>query len=168
MAGELILIIHNDQNASDLLERSTLRPAGYEVKCVQDLSAAEALIRTVPPELIILGSEFLDEKNTGWITSMLNRLPALPLIVLGDQGNAAQPVAAMRLGAQDFLSLPLRKNEVQQAVRRALDRRVHWLEWIRSESFKHTRPLQRRLTELETLDKIGRSVTSSLDLDSVL
>jgi two-component system phosphate regulon sensor histidine kinase PhoR len=168
MTGEHILIIHNDLNVCDLLERSTLRPAGYEVRSVQDFAAAEVLTKTNPPDLIILGGAFISEDNRDWIASLLNRIPALPLIVLGEQGNTAQPIAAMRQGAQDFLSLPLRKNEVQQAVRRALDRRMHWLEWIRSESFRHTHPLQRRLTELETLDKIGRSVTSSLDLDSVL
>jgi len=68
----------------------------------------------------------------------------------------------------DYLSLPLRPGDVRQALRRVLERRDRLQAWTRLEVNRNTRTLQDRLSGLEALEKIGRAVTSSLDLDSIL
>ncbi len=55
-----------------------------------------------------------------------------------------------------------------QTIIRALDRRRRWLEQAHLEVRKNTSSLKRRITSLETIERIGRKVTSLLDLDSIL
>ena len=77
--------------------------------------------------------------------------------------------AAMRLGITEYLCLPLRAEDINRAVKNSLE---IWpacaSEAVLLESRRATAGLQRRLDELETLTRLGRTVTGSLDLDHVL
>jgi two-component system NtrC family sensor kinase len=74
----------------------------------------------------------------------------------------------MRDGYFDCLQVPLQPEDVLQAVNRALERRQRWIEQARLEVRKNTSSLKKRMSSLEAIERIGRKVTSLLDLDSVL
>jgi hypothetical protein len=75
---------------------------------------------------------------------------------------------ALDWGAVDALSPPWEGEDVLRVVHRALRNRARLETWVNRRSSESADSLRRRLGALETLQQIGQSVSSSLDLDEVL
>ena len=168
MANANILLILADPKIAELLERSILRPAGYEVTLVSEKSAAESLVKVIPPDVIIMGEKLRDGSGFDLAPLFVERFPNLAMVFLADSHSEELVVKAMRLGFSDYVSPPLRPNDVLQAVSRAIQRRQRLTDWSRLESRRNTKTLQKRVDGLEALQRVGRSVTALLDLDNVL
>lgn len=168
MADEHILIVLSNMETRQLLEHAALAPAGYRVTVSVDWKAAEVILKGSPPDLIILG-EKIEERNSLEIVEKLNEAyPLIPVILLPDKHSDQLAVEAFRRGFSDYLQPPLRTNDVQIIVARALERRRRWRDWIHLEARRDTKTLRQRVTGLETIQRLGRKVTSLLDLDGVL
>jgi two-component system phosphate regulon sensor histidine kinase PhoR len=168
MANANILLILADPKIAELLERTILRPAGYEVTLVSEKSAAESLVKVIPPDVIIMGEKLRDGSGFDLAPLFLERFPNLAMIFLADSHSEELVIKAMRLGFTDYVSPPLRPNDVLQAINRALQRHQRIIDWSRLESRRNTKTLQKRIDGLEALQRVGRSVTALLDLDNVL
>jgi PAS domain S-box-containing protein len=168
MANANILLILSDPKIAELLERSILRPAGYEVTLVSEKSAAESLVKVIPPDVIIMGEKLRDGSGFDLAPLFMERFPNLAMVFLADSHSEELVIKAMRLGFSDYVSPPLRPNDVLQAVSRAIQRRQRLTDWSRLESRRNTKTLQKRVDGLEALQRVGRSVTALLDLDNVL
>jgi two-component system NtrC family sensor kinase len=168
MANANILLILADPKIAELLERSILRPAGYEVTLVSEKSTAESLVKVIPPDVIIMGEKLRDGSGFDLAPLFMERFPNLAMVFLADSHSEELVVKAMRLGFSDYVSPPLRPNDVLQAVNRAIQRRQRVSDWSRLESRRNTKTLQKRVDGLEALQRVGRSVTALLDLDNVL
>jgi PAS domain S-box-containing protein len=174
MSKEQILIIHSDTEIGQLLERNILRPAGYDVTYVRDRGTATMLTKPKPPDLVIIGDQVVDNNNDLLVdglelaADLLERFPALPVILFTDQNTEDRAVSALRLGVADYLQPPLRSNELIQSVRRALQRSQRLRDWVGLAAKRDTKSLQQRVNGLEALQRVGRTVTALLDLDSVL
>jgi two-component system phosphate regulon sensor histidine kinase PhoR len=168
MANANILLILADLKIADLLERSILRPAGYEVTLVSEKTVAESLVKVIPPDLIIMGDKLLDGSGYDLAPLFLDRFPNLAMVFLADSRSEELAVKALRLGFCDYLAPPLYPNDVLQTVNRAIQRRQRMIDWSRLESRRNTKTLQKRVDGLEALQRVGRSVTALLDLDNVL
>ncbi len=168
MPNEKIFVILSDPSVGSMLERAALKPAGYDVTLVNDLAVVDTLLKTSPPDLVILG-DLIQEKNglevgAAWI----EQYPALPVILLAANPGDDTLTQALRLGFADCLLPPLRINDLVGVVQKGLQWRKHLQEWAALEARRGTRVLQRRLDSLESLQRVGRSVTSLLDLDTIL
>lgn len=81
MPNSTILLISNDDQVSDLLERAVLKPAGFQVAQVKDPTAAKAIIRSSPIDAMIL--EFaLDGADLKLVDDLVETFPGIPLILL--------------------------------------------------------------------------------------
>jgi hypothetical protein len=113
MANANILLILADQNA-ELLERSILRPAGYEVTLVSKIGCRIAG-KVIPPDVIIMGEKLRD--GSGFDLALLaERFQCWPSL-LADSHSEELVIKAMRPGSRITPS-PLRPNDVLQAVSR--------------------------------------------------
>lgn len=168
MANVNILLILADLQMASLLERGILRPAGYEVTVVSEKSVAESLVKVIPPDLIILGDKLLDGSGFDLAPLFLDRFPNLAMIFLADSRTEEMAVKALRIGFADYIYPPLRSNDVLQAVGRAIQRHRRLVDWSSLEARRNTKTLQKRVDGLESLQRVGRSVTALLDLDNVL
>jgi len=174
MVNEQIIIFIADLDTGQSIDRDALRPAGYEVTLVRELQAFEKLAKSGAPDVVILGDklpgngEGTELSGLEVAASLLQQHPNLAVVMVASQLSEALMVEAMRAGIVDCISLPLHSGEALQAVRRALQRREKIEAWRRGEIKRNTRSLQQRLDSLETLQSLGRAVTSSLDLDSIL
>jgi len=167
MPNSTILLLIADEQLSDLLERAVLKPARYQVTQVSDPSVAKAIIRSSPIDAIIIeygigGEEF------EIIEELDNTFPGLPLIVIGDLKDEELYIKALRHGVIEFLTPPLKPEIVLDTVHQAVARRAKLNNWAHDRYKRNTDVLQRRVSVLETLSNVGRSVTASLDLDEVL
>lgn len=168
MPGEKILLVFSDAKVGQLIEKSALRPTGYDVTFIQDLDYADSIIMVNPPDLLITGDQVSGVDGLAWVKSLHDKLPALPVILLADQETKLSLADAFRQGVTDVLALPIKINELLASVRRCLERSKRLQDWLRLEWTRNTKTLQARLNELETLGRIGKMVTASLDLEQVL
>jgi two-component system NtrC family sensor kinase len=174
MSGERILVYIQDAAFTAVLDRAALQPAGFNVQPVKDRATLQAAVQAQAPDLIILGDPLSDGENGAPLNgvelgeALLKINPGLAIMLIASQPTADQALAAYQAGLIDYLAPPLRANEVLKAVRRAIQRRNRLLDWLRLEVRRSTQSLQRQVDNLEALQRVGRAVSSSLDLDSVL
>ncbi|MCU0791411.1 MAG: response regulator [Opitutaceae bacterium] len=99
-----------------------LRAGGYAVKLY---SSADAFVKDPPPEPV--GCVIVDLHMPGMDGMELQEVLArssspLPVIFLTGHGDIATSVHAMRKGAEDFLTKPVNREKLFEAVQRALVR----------------------------------------------
>lgn len=168
MANENILLLLSDSKLGQHLEADVLSPAGYMTTFTLDPEAAEALLQGRLPELVLIDQGFGDGGGLSYAGSLLERYPQLPIILLAKEPSEQTLTQALRFGLYDYVRPPVEDVEVLQAVGRVLGKNQRMQSWARKQLSRSTASLQQRLDSLETLQRVGRKVTSTLDLDSVL
>ena len=161
-----ILLVFSDQDILLLLERNIL--SDHQITAVQTCGEARNAITTVRPELLILGDNLEDGDYLKLAEELLEAQPTLPIILITSDDNDINAQDVIHLGLVDWLVLPINAELIFSTVERGLKRAKQWQEWLLLESARYTRPLLQRVDELETIYKIGRTITSQLDLDGVL
>lgn len=162
-----ILVVISDAQITFLLDR-VLRSVGYGVTVLQEGSSALKQSAHTLPGLVILGERLSDGQGLDFATEFARRFPSVPVILFVYQDSPDLLKRAMRLGISDYLTPPLRSEEILRSVKNALDFAHRRKDHLLLEARRYTSTLQRQLDELETLTRLGRVVTGSLDLDSVL
>jgi two-component system NtrC family sensor kinase len=151
-----------------LLEKSILTPAGYEVTIVTELQAVETQTKTRLPDLILISEKLPDGDGLELATNLLKSNPHVPVILLAKQYNITLLKQALRIGIADCLAPPVHPSDVLNVIERSLAHRKSLEDWAYLESRRNTKNLRRRIDNLEALQRVGRLVTASLDLDKVL
>jgi signal transduction histidine kinase/FixJ family two-component response regulator len=164
---EQILVVVSDGQVSFLLDR-VLKSMGYTVQVITDRMSALKSMDVYMPALVVVGEKLNDASGLEFATELIRRNPSMPIILFVQHDTPEMLKAAMRLGINEYLNMPLHSEDVTRAVKSTLDLARLRREATILESRRATANLQRRLDELETLERLGRTITSSLDLDSVL
>ena len=164
---ETILVVISDTQVTFLLER-VLKSTGYNVTVCLDSAAAQKELISGSPALMVLGEQLSDVDGLGYATTVLRQYPAVPIVLFVNSDQSETLKTALRLGLSDYLCLPLTSDEVLKSVQNGLMKARLRKEWVLQEAQRATTGLQKRLDELETLTRLGRSITGTLDLDSVL
>lgn len=168
MTGYTILLVLSDTQLGNLLKRSVLAPAGYQVLWVEEAEQAKEHIRSSTIDAVILDTNMEGVDPLSLADDWLGDSPALSMILLTSDQDEAFKKKAYRLGVFDCLNLPLKPDHVLEAVRKGLERRNDLKTWAKKRSRRDTGVLRQRVDLLETLGQVGRLVTASLDLDDVL
>jgi signal transduction histidine kinase/FixJ family two-component response regulator len=170
MGEASILIADDSQDVRSHLKDSILSPAGYEVHCVGDGMSALALVQELSPDLVITDLNMPNLSGLDLVRRLQKDAAHIPVILMTSERSEELIMEALRAGCVDFLPKPFEAERMLAAVGRALKvgrerRSVMDAQAAARENAEH---LQRRLNELETLVRIGRTVTAMLDLDDVL
>jgi two-component system NtrC family sensor kinase len=168
MPDEKICLVIKSPQLEKLLGENTLKPAGYQVSQAADLVKAKSLLtRQAFDILIIEAGDDLQDVFT--IVRDLSEVhPDLVVILLAAQPTGEVLRRALHLGIADILELPLKTGDILHAIERALHRRRNLQTWVQNQTRRNTNTLRRKVDELKELEKIGHSITASLDLDHVL
>ena len=120
MAGKApkILIV-DDEMQIRLLLRTTLTRAGYQVVEAADARGALAAKAIDKPELILLDLGLPDRDGIELVET-LRRDPPARVIVVSARDDIDQKVAALDLGADDYVTKPFDTEELLARVRAAL------------------------------------------------
>lgn len=164
---ELILTVISDTQVTFLLERM-LKSLGYTVQSCPDRQTALKVLPVINPTMVFLSEKLSDGSGLALASDVLRRYPSAPIILFVSQESPEVLKSAMRLGISEYLCLPLRAEDLNRAIKNGLDMARLRKEAVLLESNRATATLQRRLDELETLTRLGRTVAGSLDLDHVL
>jgi two-component system KDP operon response regulator KdpE len=122
MSAERILVVDDEPQIQRFL-RPALNAAGYEV--IEAATGVEALrsAATMAPELVILdlGLPDMDGKD---VIVRLRAWSQVPIIVLSARDRESEKIAALDLGADDYIEKPFGIGELTARIRTALRRRV--------------------------------------------
>lgn len=162
---ERILIIESDPEISDLIGRQTLVPQGYRVEVVRAASSAIQEAVRFSPDVIILNLSLPGLSGKDMLVAFSAHGLDIPILVLAEKGMEGDVLQAFRLGASDFLGLPIREAEVILAVDRLIKqvRSRKERESLSRQLNQTNQELQRRVRELTTIFGIGKAVTSVTD-----
>lgn len=168
MPNEKICLVVKSPQLGKLLSENTLTPAGYQVSLVSEPEMGQVILDQDTCDLLILeAGEDLDDVFE-FAANLLDSYPALGIILLSSHRDASTLVRALRAGMLDFLTLPLKPGDILHAVQDGVERRGKLGAWVQKQTKRHTDSLRRHVDELNELEKIGHSITASLDLDYVL
>ncbi len=162
---EIILIVENDPDISDLLGRQALEPLGYQVKVVADSNQAIQVAVNIMPDLIVLNLDLVGMSGKDLLVALHAQNPDTPIIVLAEKEGDHDVMQALRLGATDYLFLPLREAEAVATVERGLKQIRGANDRARLDERLQVMndELKRKVHELRTMLSIGKAVVSVTD-----
>jgi two-component system KDP operon response regulator KdpE len=115
------IFVVTDEPQIEKLLKSILTASGYRVFFVSEAAAAIPTHIPLHPELLILDLGLSDLSGHATIPA-IRRCSDVPMIVLSGQHREADLVAALDLGADDYLEKPVRTSELLARMRSLLRR----------------------------------------------
>jgi two-component system KDP operon response regulator KdpE len=115
-----ILLVDDEVSIQRAVE-PLLRARGYDVDVVGSGGDALKVVHTHPPDLIVLDLGLPDIEGTE-VTRRIRGESAVPIVVLSARGSEADKVAALDLGADDYVTKPFGPEELLARIRVALRR----------------------------------------------
>jgi two-component system, OmpR family, phosphate regulon sensor histidine kinase PhoR len=164
---DLIILAMDDSPTLGLLERA-LRAAGYDVTHTPNSESLDRTLLETAPVVLLIAQTLNGQDGLEVAKTLLERFPTLPVLLYADEDNVALFKQAIRAGVSDFLHPPLRIDDIVNIIKHNQERAKHMGDWVRREVRRTTASLEKRMSELETLVKLGQTINSSLDLDNVL
>lgn len=167
---ERVLVVDDSKEIRDYLVEYILEPKGYEVLLAEDGLMGLEMAVAERPDLMITEQQMPFLTGIDLLQKLREREIDIPAILISGRGSEETAVAAFRLGIRDYIIKPIDTDELSQSIDKALresrlererDRLVDQLMGSNSQ-------LQRRAQELNVLYDVGKSVSSSLDLEEVL
>jgi len=120
-----ILVVEDEASARQMLT-ANLQNSGYKVRCAGDVAQAEALVREVRPDLVLLD----------WV---LPGIPGLPfarqlrrdqrtrdisIVLISERAEEQDKVAALEGGADDYVTKPYSGRELLARIKAVMRRRT--------------------------------------------
>src|SRR5438046_1541905 len=121
MARVARILLVDDEVSIQRAVAPLLRARGYDVDVVGTGSDALNVARTQPPDLIVLDLGLPDIEGTE-VCRRIRGESAVPIVVLSARGGEADKVAALDLGADDYVTKPFGPEELLARIRVALRR----------------------------------------------
>ncbi len=115
-----ILIVEDDPEILRFLEAS-LEAGGYRLAIAGDLSSGLIEAQSRQPDLILLDLGLPDGDGLTLIPH-LRQFSQAPIVVLSARGREADKIAALDLGADDFIAKPFAAGELHARIRACLRR----------------------------------------------
>jgi two-component system response regulator HydG len=115
-----ILIVDDDDDTAVLL-RDSLRKRGFDVDAVNSAQQCLEHLRTEPADVVVTDVQMTGMSGIDLCQELRQRYPDLLPIVLTGQGGLETAIAAIRAGAYDFITKPVKVDALAISVGRALE-----------------------------------------------
>lgn len=163
--SERVLLVENEPQRIDLIMHQVLEPMGYQVELAADASTGIDKALHDPPDLIIVNLKLPDLSGKDLLVALNSRGHNIPVIILAESGMENDILQAVRLGASDYLNLPIRETELVSVLERVLKqsednkRRAQ----LAAELEQTKKALDDRLRDLSALSALGKMIFSLTD-----
>lgn len=122
-AAPLRLLVVDDEPQIRRFLKTSLTAHGYDVIEAESAGAALRMATTARPDVLILDLGLPDQDGAE-VIRRIREWSQLPIIVLSARGSEDSKVAALDLGADDYLTKPFGMNELLARLRAALRHRL--------------------------------------------
>jgi DNA-binding NtrC family response regulator len=135
-----ILIVDDDRSVCESLS-DLLRGKGYGVSVVTDPAAAVAAIDTHKTELALVDLRMPGIGGIELLRLIKSRMPDLPVVIITGFATVDTAVAAMKYGAADVFTKPIKSSALLSQIQRILSERPVRVELHAEERILTTDPL---------------------------
>jgi two-component system phosphate regulon response regulator PhoB len=120
-----ILVVEGEPVTRELLA-ANLGHAGYRVSCAGDVARAEAMMREVRPDLLLLDWALPGDPGLSFARRLRGsaRTRDLPIVLLSARSDEQDKVAALEGGADDYVTKPFSMRELLARIKAVLRRRA--------------------------------------------
>ena len=115
-----ILLVEDDSALAQMLTLH-FEDAGHEVFHALSLSEANHLVTEKLPDLVILDQGLPDGKGYDWLCQTMKRDLKITVIMMTAEHDLELAIAAIKAGAFDFIHKPIKTEELDYTVARALE-----------------------------------------------
>lgn len=109
--GMRILLVEDEPHLGAAVQEH-VKQAGHAVDWFQTLSAADAAIRSVPYDTLLLDLHLPDGKGLDFLRALRRRQEGLPVVILTARDQVSDRIAGLRAGADDYLVKPFDLDEL--------------------------------------------------------
>lgn len=170
MSGIRVLVIDDSREMREFVVQCVLEPNGFEV--VEAMDGAEGVRRALQGgiDLVLLDLEMPKMNGFEVLEALRSRRVEAPVVLMTSHGSEAIAVEVFRKGVRDYVMKPFTPEEMLVAMERALTevRLQRDKETLTTRLVRVNRQLEQRLSELNALYQIGKSVTALMDRDNLL
>lgn len=170
MSGIRVLVVDDSDEMRRFVVKYVLEPNGFEV--LEAADGAEGLRRALEGavDLMLLDLEMPRMNGFEVLEALRARCSEIPVILMTSHGSEVIAVEMFREGVRDYVIKPFTANEMMATMERALTevRLQREKEALTARLFQANRQLRQRLVELDTLSRIGKSVTALMERDRLL
>lgn len=110
-----LLIVDDDEPFLRRLGRA-MEKRGFDVTGVDTVAAARAVVESRPPAYAVVDLRLEDGNGLEVVGALRERRPDARIVVLTGYGAIASAVAAVKIGATDYLAKPADANDVTAAL----------------------------------------------------
>jgi len=119
---ERVLLIDDDPGLSEVIGM-LLEREGYAVARTATVKQGIALVEAGELDLVVTDLKLPDGTGLDAVKAIRARHPALPIIMITSYSSMESAIAALRLGAVDYIIKPFNNDEFLNAIARALHER---------------------------------------------
>lgn len=168
MSSEKILVIDDSPEILTLFSEY-LKAEGYEVDTSADGSAGIEMIEKKFYDLIVTDLKMPGVDGMKVLEFSMNRSPDSLCIILTGYGTVKNAVEAIKLGAFDYLTKPVKMDEILVTLKRALDYRNLKMENINLKNqLKKKYKFENIIGDHERVQKVFEMVEKVADTDSTI
>ncbi|HKD76309.1 MAG TPA: sigma-54 dependent transcriptional regulator, partial [Ktedonobacterales bacterium] len=117
---DTIILLVEDNTSLAEMTAARLRSLGAAVHVAETLARGEVIARHEAVDLALFDLQLPDGLGTDLLAKLHADDPDLPVIMLTAHANVENAVAAMKLGAVDFLQKPFTPDDLDVAIERAM------------------------------------------------
>lgn len=163
-----LLLVFQDQSLLDVISRAVLIPAEFQFNIIQETGNLSHQISEFMPDLIILEHTLAGENLA--VAAEIRRLdPAIAVLLFTHEINLDTALNAVRVGIADVLVSPVKTRSFLQSIQDALDKQRALARWkARQPQRSAQQEDEHSLDELDALERVGRSVTTTFNIDNLL
>ncbi len=165
-----ILVVDDSRPMREFIVQIIASREGFVTLEASDGAEGLEMALADPPDLILLDMEMPRLNGFQVVDALRAQQANIPIILITSHGSEAIAVEVFRKGVKDYLIKPFTAEEMYAAIERALTevRLRREKEALTQHLTAANQQLRRRVQELDTLYRVGKSVTSLLSRDQLL
>ena len=110
-----LMLVDDDEAFLRRLARA-MEKRGFEVECADSVAAGKSIATARPPAYAVVDLRLADGNGLDVVEVLRDRRPDSRIVVLTGYGAIATAVAAVKIGATDYLSKPADANDITNAL----------------------------------------------------
>jgi signal transduction histidine kinase/FixJ family two-component response regulator/putative methionine-R-sulfoxide reductase with GAF domain len=170
MSGELILVVDDSKEIIRHLTERLLPTYGF--KSIHAVNGREGLklIRQEKPDLVMIDLNLPEMTGLDVLQNLAYESIEIPTVLMTGYGSEKSAIEAFRLGVRDYLIKPFTVDEVLETINRALmEKRLRQdKQQLTGELQRSNVEIRRRLSEMNNIIGIGKSINGLRSIDAVV